>query len=162
MSGVTGPVVHRRILKRYWDQVSNVLDFSTVLGVSLESKGPELIRYSRHNLPTESRLPEDHVILQTPPVELLTQLEIPVLAFQEYNVYKIHGARCMSTLHFRNQGIRNDQVWVQAGTKEMYGAVRGRLPAKLVSLFKIRDYTCENSVRPVAAVRMLSAVNSGF
>ena len=28
--------------------------------------------------------------------------------------------------------------------------------------FKIRDYTCENAVRQVAAVRMLSAVNSGF
>jgi len=31
-----------------------------------------------------------------------------------------------------------------------------------VALFKIRDYTCENAVRRVAAVRMLSAVNSGF
>ena len=44
----------------------------------------------------------------------------------------------------------------------MYGALRGRLPAKLVALFKIRDYTCENAVRRVAAVQMLSAVNSGF
>ena len=44
----------------------------------------------------------------------------------------------------------------------MYGALRGRLPAKLLALFKIRDYTCENAVRQVAAVRMLSAVNSGF
>jgi len=44
----------------------------------------------------------------------------------------------------------------------MYGALRGRLPAKLVVLFKIRNYTCENAVRQVAAVRMLSAVNSGF
>ena len=40
--------------------------------------------------------------------------------------------------------------------------MRGRLPAKLVALFKNRDYTCENVVRRVAAVRMLSAVNSGF
>ena len=44
----------------------------------------------------------------------------------------------------------------------MYGAQRGRLPAKLVALFKIRDYTCENAVHRVPAVRMLSAVNSGF
>jgi len=44
----------------------------------------------------------------------------------------------------------------------MYGALRGRLPAKLMARFKIRDYTCENAVRRVAAVRMLSAVNSGF
>ena len=44
----------------------------------------------------------------------------------------------------------------------MYGVLRGCLPAKLVALFKIRDFTCENAVRRVAAVRMLSAVNSGF
>jgi len=44
----------------------------------------------------------------------------------------------------------------------MYSALRGRLPANLLALFKIRDYTCENVVRRVAAVRMLSAVNSGF
>jgi len=39
-SGVTGPVVHRRILKGRWDDVSNVLDFSKVSGVSLESICP--------------------------------------------------------------------------------------------------------------------------
>jgi len=44
----------------------------------------------------------------------------------------------------------------------MYGALRGRLPAKLVALLKISDYTCENAVCRVAALRMLSAVNSGF
>jgi len=31
-----------------------------------------------------------------------------------------------------------------------------------VALFKIRDYTCDNAVRQVTAVRMLTAVNSGF
>jgi len=44
----------------------------------------------------------------------------------------------------------------------MYGVLRGCLPAKLVALFKIRDYTSENAVRRVAAFGMLSAVNSGF
>ena len=44
----------------------------------------------------------------------------------------------------------------------MYGALRGRLPVKLMGLFKIRNSTCENAVRWVAAVRMLSAVNSAF
>ena len=156
------PVVCRRILKGLRDDVSNVLDFSKVSKVFLESIYRELIRYSWHNLPRERRLPEDHVILQTLPVELLTQLEIPVLVFQEYEVYDIHRVRCTGPLHFRNQGIRNDWVWVQAGTEEMYSALRGRLPAKLVALFKIMNYTCENAVRGVAAFRMLSAVNSGF
>jgi len=84
------------------------------------------------------------------------------VAFQESDVYDIHPARCTEALHFRNQGTRNDSIWVQAGSERMYGALRGRLPAKLVALFKIRDYTCENAVRQVTAVRMLSAVNSGF
>jgi len=44
----------------------------------------------------------------------------------------------------------------------MYGALRVHLPAKLLALFKIRNYTCENAGRRVAAVRMLTAVNSGF
>jgi len=45
----------------------------------------------------------------------------------------------------------------------MYGALRGRLPAKLVALFKIRDYRCDNTdtVRRVASVQMLTPVNSG-
>jgi len=84
------------------------------------------------------------------------------VAFQESDVYDIHRARCTGTLHFRNQGSRNDWVWVQAGSEDMDGVLRGRLPAKLVALFKIRDYTWENAGRWVAAVWMLSAVNSGF
>jgi len=42
----------------------------------------------------------------------------------------------------------------------MYGALRGRLPAKLVPLFKIRDYRCEDRVRRLAGVQFVSAVNS--
>ena len=84
------------------------------------------------------------------------------MAFQESDVDDIHCARCTGAIHFGNQGSGTDWVWVQAGSEEMYGALRGRLPAKLVVLFKIRDYTCENAVRQVAAVRMLSAVNLAF
>ena len=43
----------------------------------------------------------------------------------------------------------------------MYGALKGRLLAKLVALFKIRDYTCRDTVRRLASVQMLTAVNSG-
>jgi len=42
----------------------------------------------------------------------------------------------------------------------MYGALSGSLPAKLVAFFSINDYTCENAVRRVAAVQMLSVVNN--
>jgi len=120
----------------------------------------ELIRYSRHNLPTERRLPKEQAILLLLPVELLTQLEISVLAFQETDVYDIHRARCTGTHQFQNQESRNDWVWVQAGSEEMYGALRGYLPANLVALFKIRDCR-QDTVRRLAGVEMLSPVNSG-
>jgi len=64
-------------------------------------------------------LPEDHGTLRSLPIELLTQLGVPVLTFQEAGVNKIHRARSTATLHFRNQGSRNDWVWVQASTEEM-------------------------------------------
>ena len=122
-----------------------------------------MIRYSRHNLPIDHGLPEDHATLQSLPIELLTQLEVPVLTFtfQEADVYEIHRARSTGTLHFGNQGSRNDWVWVQAGTEEMYGALRGRLPAKLIALLKIRDPRSEDTVRRVASVQLLTLVNSG-
>ena len=158
---VLAPVPRGRHLKGRRGDVSDVQDFCRVLRISRESVYRELIRYSRHNLPTERRLPEDPVILRSLPVELLTQLEVPVLAFQETDVYDIHRARCTGALDFRNQGSRNDWVWVQAGDEEMYGALRGRLPAKLLALFKIRNPTCDGTVRRLASVQMLSPVNSG-
>jgi len=44
-------------------------------------------------------------MLRSLPVELFIQLETPVLAFQEADVYEIHRARSTGVLHFRNQGI---------------------------------------------------------
>ena len=132
-----------------------------MLGISLDRICLELIRCSGHNLPPERRLSEEPAILQLLPVELLTQLEIPVLAFQETNVYDIHRARCTGTHRFQNQEGRNDWVWVQARSEEMYGALRGRLPAKLVALFKIRDCS-QDTVRRLAGVQMLSPVSSFF
>jgi len=43
----------------------------------------------------------------------------------------------------------------------MYGALRGRLPAKLLALFKIRDYRHQEKVYRLAGVQMMSVVNSG-
>jgi len=160
---VSQPVIRRMILKGRRDNVSNVNDFSRISGVSLNIIYRELIRYSRHNLPIDHPLLDDHAILRSLPVELLTQLAIPVLAFQEADVYEIHRARSTGALHLRNQGTHNDWIWVQAGTEEMYGALRGRLPARLVALLKIRDYRYDNTdtVRQVASVQILTPVNSG-
>ena len=43
----------------------------------------------------------------------------------------------------------------------MYGALRGRLPAKLVALLMMRDPRSEDTVRRVAGVQLLTPVNSG-
>jgi len=160
-STTTAPGIRRRMLKGRRDDVSNMADFSRVLGVSIQILCSGLIRYSRHNLPPERRLLEDPEILESLPVELLTQLELPVLAFQETEIYDIHHARCTGPLNFRNHGSRNDWVWVRARTEDMYGALRGRLPAKLVPLFKIRHYRCEDRVRRLAGVQFVSAMNTG-
>jgi len=42
----------------------------------------------------------------------------------------------------------------------MYSALRGRLPAKLVALFKIQDCG-QDIMRLLAGIQMLSPVNSG-
>ena len=109
-STVSPPLICRRILKRPRADVSNIVDFSRISGVSLEIIYRELIQYSRHNLPIDHGLLEDHVMVRSLPVELLTQLQVPVLAFQEVDVYEIHSARSTGALHFRNQGSRNDWV----------------------------------------------------
>jgi len=74
------------MLKGSRDDVSNMPDFSRVLRVSIQIICRGLIRYSRHKLPPERRLPEDPQILKSLPLEVLTQLEIPVLAFQETEI----------------------------------------------------------------------------
>ena len=42
----------------------------------------------------------------------------------------------------------------------MYGALRGRLPAKLLALFKIPNPTCDTTVQRLASGQMLSQVTS--
>jgi len=161
LTAPSAPPVYRRMLKGHRDDVRDVADFGRALKVSPGTICRELIRYSRRSLPLGRRLPEDPVILRSLPVELLTQLKIPVLAFQEIDVYDIHRARCTGDRLFRNHASRNDSVWIQAGGEHMYGALKGGLPAKLLALFKIRDYRHQEKVYSVAGVQMMSVVNSG-
>jgi len=128
------PVVSRRVLKGGQQDGSKVVDFRRISGVSPEIIYRELIYYSRHNLPAAHPLPEDDVMLRSLTIYLLTQLEIPVLAFEEADIYEVHRARSTGDLHFRNQGSRNDCVWVHPGTEEMYGVLRCHLPARLLAL----------------------------
>jgi len=77
------PPAHRRILKGGRDNIYDVVDFGRASDISPETICRELIQYSRLSLPPECRLPENQAILRTLQVQLLTQLEIPVVAFQE-------------------------------------------------------------------------------
>ena len=161
-SSAPTPPAHRRILKGRRDNVYNVIDFGRACDISPETICRELIRYSRLNLPPAHRLLQNPAILRTLRVELLTQLEIPVLAFQESGVYDMHKARCTGTRLFRNQAIRNDCIWIQAADEHTYSALRGRLPARLIALFKIRSvYMQEDTVCHLAGVQFLSVVDSG-
>jgi len=96
------------MLKGRQDDVSNIACFRRDLGVVIQIICRGLMRYSRHNLPPDRRLPEDSQILNSLPVELLTQLEIPVLAFQETEIYHMDRARYTGALPFRTHSSRND------------------------------------------------------
>ena len=95
-------------------------------------------------MPTAHHLPGNHSTLQSLPVQVLTQLEIPVLALQDTDVHEIYCVRSTSALHLRNRRSRKDWIWIQAAMEEMYGALRGRLPAKIVALLTIGDYRPDN------------------
>jgi len=156
------PPAHWRILKGRRDNIHDVVDFGRACDMSPETICRELIRYSRLSLPSEHRLPENAVILRALPVELLTQLEIPVLAFQEFGVCDIHWARCTGARLFRNQPSQNDCVWIEAGGENMYGALRGRPPARPIGLFKIPSgYIQQDTVYCLARVLFMSLVDSG-
>jgi len=43
----------------------------------------------------------------------------------------------------------------------MYGVLRGRLPAELVALLKIRDYRSDYTLCRVAGLQILTPVTSG-
>jgi len=45
--------------------------------------------------------------------------------------------------------------------EETYGALQGRLPAKLVAHLQIGDYRSDDKVCRIAGVQMLTPVNSG-
>jgi len=154
------PPAHGRILKRRRDNILDVVNFGKACDISPETFCRELIPFSRLSLPPERLLPENPAILPALPVEPLTQLEILVLAFQESGVYNIHRARCTGARLFGNQTSRNNCIWIPAGGENMYGALRGRLLARLIALCKIRSgYMEQDRVYHLAGVQFMSQVD---
>jgi len=100
-STTTAPDICRRMQNGRPDDVSNMADFSQVWGVSIQIICHGLIQKTQHNQPPEGLLPENHQILKSLHVELLTQPEIPVLFVQrkwKYMASAVRNAWRVSTL----------------------------------------------------------------
>jgi len=149
------------VLKGRHEDICDVIDFGRVCDIPQETICQESIQYSPLNFAHLQRLPKDTQILHSLPIELLTQPEIPILAFQESDVYEIYRAWCTGSGLFCNHVSHNDCVWIQTADQDMYGTLRGHLSARLLALFKIRDYTKQDTVHWLAAVQYLSVVNQG-
>ena len=63
---------------------------------------------------------------------------------------------------FRNGDPRNDWIWVHLAGEESYGNLRGRVVARLLALFKIRNVVSgAGDVHRLALVRILDPVGAG-
>ena len=155
------PPASGRVLTGRREDIHDLIHFGTLCNIPPETICRELIRYSWLSHAQLQWLLEEPWILWTLPIELLTQLEIPVLAFHQSAIYDMHRARCTGSGLFRNHASRNDWVWIQTAYKDMYSALRAHLPARLLALFKIRDYPKQDTVHRLATVQCMSVVNQG-
>jgi hypothetical protein len=152
----------RRVLKGRMKNTSTLTELCATLNIHYSDMMQEILRFTRQTAADDRRLPADPTELGLLPVEGFAQLEIPVADFQETDRFQIHRARCTGTKAFRNGGPRNDWVWVQTGGEANYGDLRGRVVARLLALFKIRNILSEaGAVHRLALVCILDPVNSG-
>jgi len=152
----------RQVLKGRMKNTSTLTELCTALDIHYSKMMEEILRFIRQTAADDGRLPADPAELGLLPVEGFAQLEIPVPDFEETDRFQIHRARCAGTRAFRNGGSRNDWVWVQTGGEANYGDLRGRVMARLLALFKIRNILSEASaVHRLALVRILDPINGG-
>ena len=90
-------------------------------------------------------------------VEQLTQLQIPVLAFQERDLSNIHRAPTTSKRLFQNFVSWNDWIGEAYGTSKEYNALWGKLTGKQQGLFKIDDSGNDGEVYWLPLVQLLQA-----
>jgi len=77
-------------------------------------------------------------------------------------MFQIRRARCTGTKAFRNGGPRNDWVLIQVGGEDSYGDLRGRVVARLLGVFKIRNVLSgAGSFHRLALVPVLDPANAG-
>jgi len=166
-SGMEMPTIHSRstprgVLKGRMKNTSTLTELCTALDIHYSNMMQEILRFIRQTAADDWRLPADPAKLWLLAVEGFAQLEIPVPDFQETNRFQIHRARCTRKKAFRNGGSRNDWVCVQPGGEANYRDLRGRVVARLLALFKIRNILSEAApVHHPALVHILDSINGG-
>ena len=151
----------RGLLRGRDKNINNLKQLLENLGIPVDLIFNELIGYSQRSLENADRLTGNRERLETMPVERFNQLQIPVLAFQEIDVYDIHCAWTTGERSSRNSGSRNDWVSVAYSTSNEYSALRGKLSGKLRGLFKIRDTGNNGKVYRLPIVLLLQASQMG-
>jgi len=152
----------RRVLKGHMKNTRRLTELCTALDIHYSNMMEEILRFIRQAAADDRRLPADPAELRLLPVERFAQLEIPVPDVQETDRFQNQRARCTGTKAFRNGGSRNDWVWVQTGGEANFGDLRGRVVARLLALFKIRNILSEAAaVHLLALVRILDPINGG-
>jgi len=153
----------RRVLKgRIMEHIGTLTELCRALNIDYSNMIEEMQRFIRQTIADDQRLPSDRTELGSLSIEQFTHLEIPVSDFQEGDVFQIHRARCTGTKAFRNSDPRNDWIWVQAGGEESYGDLRGRVVARLLALFQIRNVLSgAGDVHRLVLVHILDPVGAG-
>jgi len=152
----------RRVLKDRMKNTSMLTELCTALDIHYSNMIEEILHFIRQTAVDDRRLPADSAELVLLPVEGFAQLEIPVPHVQETDRFQIHRARSTGTRAFRTGGSRNDWVWVQTGGEANYRDLRGRVVARLLAPFKIRNILSEAAaVHRLALVRILDRINGG-
>ena len=153
----------RQLLKgRMMQNIGTLTELWRARNIDYSDMIAEMLRFIKQTIADNQRLSSDRTELESLPVEQFTHFEIPVSDFQEADVSQIHCARCTGTKAFRNGDPRNDWIWVQAGGEEIYGDLRGRVVARLLAIFKIRNILSgAGDVHRLALVRILDHVGTG-
>ena len=141
------------VLKGRMKNTSMLTELCTALDIHYSNMLEEILRFIRQTAADDRRLPADPADLGLLPVEGFALPEMPVPDFQETDRFQILRVGCTGTRAFHNGGSRNDWVWVQTGGEANYGDLQGRVVARLLALFKIRNILSE-----AAAVHCLALV----
>jgi len=162
MPAISSHSTPHQVLKSRMKNTSTLTELCATLKMHYSDMMQEILRFTRQTAADDRPLPADPTELGLLPVEGFAQLEILVADFPETNRFQIHWARCTETKAFPNGGPRNHRVWVQTGGEANYGDLQGRVVARLLALFKIRNILSEaGSVHWLALVYILDPVNSG-